>query len=125
MFQIDYRSGVSICEQIVNNIIRLKTLGVFKSDTKLPSVRGLASKLSVNPNTVLKAYSILEANGIICSVKGKGTFICDDEGADVAIKENAKAEFLSAVKSAFDLGLDADELIKIIKQQKEKTDDNG
>ncbi len=114
-----------MCEQIVNNIIRLKTLGVLKSDTKLPSVRGLASKLSVNPNTVLKAYSILEANGIICSVKGKGTFICDDEGADVAIKENAKAEFLSAVKSAFDLGLDADELIKIIKQQKEKTDDNG
>lgn len=125
MFQIDYRSSVSICEQIVNNVIRLKTLGVLKSDTKLPSVRGLASKLSVNPNTVLKAYSILEANGIICSVKGKGTFICDDESADSAIKENAKAEFLSAVKSAFDLGLDADELIKIIKQQKEKTDDNG
>ncbi len=119
MFQIDYRSGVSICDQIVNNIIRLKTLGVLSSGTQLPSVRALASKLSVNPNTVLKAYSLLESSGIICSVKGKGTFISDDAVADNAIKENAKKEFLSSVKSALNKGLKKDELIKIINEEGE------
>lgn len=120
MFQIDYRSGVSICDQIMNNIIRLKSLGVLSADTKLPSVRALASKLSVNPNTVQKAYTLLEANGIICTVRGKGSFVCDDKTADNAIKKNAKSDFKKALISALDLGLTKDELIEIINTHKEE-----
>ncbi len=119
MFQIDYRSGVSICDQIISNIIRLKSLGVLTADSKLPSVRALASKLSVNPNTVQKAYTLLETNGIICTVRGKGSFVCDDVAVNEAIKENAKKDFRKAVKTAFELGLNDNELIEIIKTQKE------
>lgn len=119
MFQLDYRSGVSICDQIVNNIIRLKTLGVLSGGSLIPSVRALASQLAVNPNTVAKAYSILESNGIICSVRGKGTFICEDLSVDNAIKENAKKTFIKSVKSALDLGLSSNELIKIINETEE------
>ena len=120
MFQIDYRSGVSICDQIMNNIIRLKTLGILTADTKLPSVRTLASKLSVNPNTVQKAYMLLEANGVICTVRGKGSFICDDKTVDKAIKETAKTEFKKALDTAFDLGLTKEELIGLISSYKEE-----
>ncbi|MCQ2455066.1 MAG: GntR family transcriptional regulator [Clostridia bacterium] len=114
MFQIDYRSKVSVCDQIISNIIRLKTLGVLPSGAKLPSVRVLASKLSVNPNTVQKAYTLLETSGIICTVRGKGSFLCEDNLADSAIKEAAKKDFRKAVKTALDLGLNSNDLIEII-----------
>ncbi len=120
MFQLDYRSGVSICDQIVNGIIRLKTLGVLKSGEQLPSVRAFASKLSVNPNTVQKAYGILETGGIICSVRGKGSFICEDDSADSAIKIAAKNDFKNALKNAVDMGLSFEEINEIIEIFKEE-----
>ena len=75
MITIDYKSRVPIYDQIVNSVIRLKVVGVLKDGDKLPSVRQLALKLSVNPNTVQKAYAILETNGVIYSITGKGSFI--------------------------------------------------
>ena len=116
MFQLDFKSGVPICDQIVNGIIKLKSLGVLKSGEQLPSVRALASKFSVNPNTVQKSYSMLEANGIIYSVKGKGSFISDDDRAANAVLETAKNNFLNAVRSAKDLGLNPAEMISLIKE---------
>lgn len=116
MFQLDFKSGVPICDQIVNGIIKLKSLGVLKSGEQLPSVRALASKFSVNPNTVQKSYSMLEANGIIYSVKGKGSFISDDDRAANAVLETAKNNFLNAARSAKDLGLNPAEMISLIKE---------
>lgn len=120
MFQLDFKSGVPICNQIVNGFIKLKALGVLKGGDQLPSVRALASKFSVNPNTVQKSYAILENSGIIYSVKGKGSFISDDETAANAVLESAKCEFISAIKHAADLGLDADEMIDLVKQNSAK-----
>lgn len=116
MFQLDFKSGVPICDQIVNGFIKLKALGVLKGGDQLPSVRALASKFSINPNTVQKSYAILETNGIICSVKGKGCFLSDDEAATSAVLESAKREFISAIKNAADLGLGTNEMIHLIKQ---------
>ncbi len=116
MFQLDFKSGVPICDQIVNGIIKLKSLGVLKSGEQLPSVRALASKFSVNPNTVQKSYSMLEANGIIYSVKGKGSFISDDDRAANAVLETAKNNFLNAARSAKDLDLNPAEMISLIKE---------
>lgn len=120
MFQLDFKSGVPICDQIVNGFIKLKALGVLKGGDQLPSVRALASKFSVNPNTVQKSYAILENNGIIYSVKGKGSFISDDETAANAVLESAKREFISAIKHAADLGLNTDEMINLVKQNSAK-----
>lgn len=116
MFQLDFKSGVPICDQIVNGFIKLKALGVLKGGDQLPSVRALASKFSVNPNTVQKSYAILEANGIIYSVKGKGSFMSDDENAAKAVLKSAKQEFVLAVQHAADLGLTYEQMITIIKE---------
>ncbi len=116
MFQLDLKSGVPICDQIVNGFIRLKALGVLNADEQLPSVRMLASQFSVNPNTIQKAYAILESNGIIYSVKGKGSFVSGDKRAANAVLDNAKKEFSKAVRSAFELGLTEKELKEIIEK---------
>lgn len=116
MLQLNLKSGVPICDQIVNGVIRLKALGVMQGGEQLPSVRTLAIKLSVNPNTVQKAYMILEGRGIIYSVKGKGSFISDDVEAQEAVLKNAQEDFEKAVKNAKDLGLSYEALHGIIKQ---------
>ncbi len=116
MITIDYKSRVPIYDQIVNSVIRLKVVGVLKDGDKLPSVRQLALKLSVNPNTVQKAYAILETNGVIYSVTGKGSFISEDETAKDAILEAAKDDFKRAVEEAFRKGLAKEELENILKQ---------
>lgn len=116
MLQLNLKSGIPICDQIVNGVIRLKALGVMQGGEQLPSVRTLAIKLSVNPNTVQKAYMILEGRGIIYSVKGKGSFISDDVEAQEAVLKNAQEDFEKAVKNAKDLGLSYEALHGIIKQ---------
>ncbi len=116
MITIDYKSRVPIYDQIVNGVIRLKVVGVLKDGDKLPSVRQLALKLSVNPNTVQKAYAILEANGVIYSVSGKGSFISEDETAKDAILEAAKDDFKRAVEEAYRKGLSLEDLETILKQ---------
>ncbi|MBQ8203110.1 MAG: GntR family transcriptional regulator [Clostridia bacterium] len=116
MFQLDLKNGVPICDQIVNGFIKLKALGVLKGGEQLPSVRVLASQFSVNPNTVQKAYAILEANGIVYSVKGKGSFISDDDRAHKAIIENAENNFKAAIMEANRIGLSKEQLIALVGQ---------
>ena len=124
MFQLDFKSGVPICDQIVNGFIKLKALGILKGGDQIPSVRALASKFSVNPNTVQKSYAILEANGIIYSVKGKGSFISDDENATNAVLESARQNFIAAIRHAHELGLTANDMINLINETtaKEESD---
>lgn len=77
MFVIDTRSDKPIYEQIIDNIKELSLKGILKSKDKLPSVRNLAGMLTVNPNTVSKAYRELERQNVIETVRGRGTFICE------------------------------------------------
>lgn len=114
MLQLNYKSGVPICDQIVNGFIRMKALGLSKSGDQLPSVRALAVELCVNPNTIQKAYQMLESAGVIYSVKGKGSFFSDDAAADIAVIKAAKKDFRAAVQSALELGMTESELKKII-----------
>lgn len=116
MLELNFKSGVPICDQIVNGFIRMKALGLVESGEQMPSVRQLAVELSVNPNTIQKAYQMLESNGIIYSVKGKGSFISSDAAADIAVIKSAKKDFRRAAVSAKELGLKRDELIEIIEE---------
>lgn len=75
MINLDYQSRTPIYEQIVNEIERFVVLGVLKPKEQIPSVRDLASSLGINPNTVSKAYNILEERKIIMTISTKGTFI--------------------------------------------------
>ena len=111
---IDYKSRVPIYDQITAGFIRLKALGVLKPHDKLPSVRSMASSLGINPNTVQKAYAILEADGVIYSVSGKGSFISDDDNANAVILESAKNDFKMAVENAKSMGIGLDALKSIL-----------
>ncbi len=81
MFQIDLRSQRSIYEQIIDNIKELIIRGALEPDSDLPSVRELSRMLTVNPNTVQKAFKELEREGFVYTVKGKGTFVNPDRNA--------------------------------------------
>ena len=74
MFQLDLKSRESIYEQIISQMKELIVTGVLKEGEKLPSVRELSRVLTVNPNTVQKAYRELERQGYVYTVAGLGCF---------------------------------------------------
>ncbi len=78
MLRIDFRDARPIYEQVADGIEDLAMHSVMKPDEQLPSVRQLAMELSINPNTIQRAYSELENRGVIYSVKGRGNFISGD-----------------------------------------------
>ncbi len=81
MIQIDYRDPRPIYEQVADGIERLALRGALAADSQLPSVRQLAMELSINPNTIQRAYSALESRGVIYSAKGKGNFVSGNAAA--------------------------------------------
>ena len=89
MFEIDLKSRKAIYEQVTGNFKRLIITGVLKQDEKVPSVRDMAKMLTVNPNTVQKAYRELEVQGYIYTVLGQGSFISapPTDGAEKEISE--------------------------------------
>lgn len=75
MLKIDYKDSRSIHQQIEDGIRELIIKRIFPENEQLPSVRELSISLTVNPNTVQKAYKQLETDGFIYSIKGKGSFV--------------------------------------------------
>ena len=96
MFQIDLKSHKSIQEQITDNFKELMVTGVLAPDEKLPSVRELSKMITVNPNTVQKAYTKLEEQGYIYVVKGKGSFVSNVKKMDVDEREVEKEKTLTS-----------------------------
>ena len=77
MIHLDYRDTRPIYEQVRDGLRKLMVTGMLRPGDKLPSVRALAVELAINPNTIQRAYSQLEAEGYILSVSGKGTFVAE------------------------------------------------
>lgn len=77
MILLDYKDRRPIYEQVVEKLQDLMICGVLEQDSQLPSVRSLATDLSINPNTIQRAYAELERRGFIYSVKGRGSFVSD------------------------------------------------
>lgn len=82
MFQLDFRDRRPLYEQIRNKMKTLIISGALKPDERIPSVRELAQSLTINPNTIQKAYKDLESEGFIYSIRSKGNFVTPiDQGA--------------------------------------------
>ena len=79
MIVIDYQNRKPIYEQVVERFQRLILTGAMEPDTQMPSVRALATELAINPNTIQKAYTILEQMGFIYPVKGRGNFVSGNQ----------------------------------------------
>ena len=94
MIIIDYNDKRPIYEQVADKMQNLIINGALEPDSKLPSVRSLAVELSINPNTIQRAYSELERNGFIYSVKGRGNFVRADEN----LKQKHQEKLLKELK---------------------------
>ena len=115
MFQINLRGGRgAIYQQLKDEVIRLTGMGVLGPDDQLPSVRSLARELGINPNTVAKAYSQLEQDGITYSVAGRGSFIRGDIVQLREVHRKTLAEFKETVSRAKSLGLTQEELTEAV-----------
>ncbi|WP_408006627.1 GntR family transcriptional regulator [Pseudalkalibacillus sp. A8] len=111
MFDLDVRSRKPIYEQLVERFKVLIINEVMKTDEQLPSVRVLAQQLTINPNTIQKAYRELESQGYIYSIKGKGSFVSETKHAINTEKlEKVKSDFKKLVSEALYLGMTAEEL---------------
>lgn len=118
MFDIDLTDRVPIYEQLYKKTVELVMKGVLEENSQMPSVRSLAKELSVNPNTVAKAYSQLEHDGIIYSVAGRGSFIAKIDHSN--LRQYAFGDFDKAVTEAFRASITAEELCERIKMLKEE-----
>ena len=119
MFHSDPLSRKPVYEQIIDQMERFVLTGLMKPGTQLPSVRSLSMELSINPNTIQKAYSELDARGVIYSVPGIGCFVSENAVAllgeyrreklgalnkllqDLALAGIAKEEILRCVDQAY------------------------
>ncbi len=75
MILLDYKDSRPIYEQVAEKLQELMLLGVLEEDGQMPSVRSLAMELSINPNTIQRAYGELEREGFLYTVKGRGSFV--------------------------------------------------
>ena len=94
MIGLNYRDSRPIYEQIKDGLKKLIVTGGLAADERLPSVRALATQLSINPNTIQRAYNELEGEGYIYSIPGKGSFASAGAGAD----EGRRQELLEKVR---------------------------
>lgn len=126
MIQINYRDSRPIYEQVKDGIRKLAYSGMVGPDEKIPSVRELASKLAINPNTISKAYKELEQEGFIYTLSGRGTFINQDFDLNDRRKTELFQQFDKVVKELFESGVSLAELNKRIDDLKGgSTDDSG
>ena len=124
MIQLNYRDSKPIYEQIKDGLRRLVVSGAVRTDEKLPSVRELATSLSINPNTIQKAYRELEQEGYIYTIAGKGSYAA--QRADVVSGRNDELmkEFDEIVKELLYLCEDKDILIRRIEELAKGGDPN-
>lgn len=112
MIVIDYRDKRPIYEQIEEKLSRLVVQGVLEENSKLPSVRTLAMELSINPNTIQRAFTQLEEKGYIYTVKGKGNYVSPKEDWIEARKVMILEEMKKVVNMAKAVGIEKEEFIE-------------
>ncbi len=112
MITIDYKDKRPIYEQVTEKIENLIVRGVLEGESKLPSVRSMAIELSLNPNTIQKAYVELERAGYVYSVKGKGNYVADSVEITKRKKEMVKEESKKIVLLAKSLGITREEFME-------------
>ena len=109
--KITLKGKDNVYEQIVSEYKRFIELGIIKKDEKMPSCRTLGKELGINPNTVVRAYSVLEKDGYIMTLPKKGAFVIysKEENKNNIVNNQVKT-YLSNVKD----NISYEDIIKII-----------
>lgn len=117
MIILDSKSKVPIYKQVYQKIEELIAFGVLKPNEQLPSTRALGIELTINPNTVTKAYSMLENAGLIYSLPAKGYYVSDENQAVIdKILSKEKEELANRIVKSKSLGLSKQEIQEILEQ---------
>ncbi len=117
MFHIDPMSRQPVYEQLIEQVEKYILAGILSPGDQIPSVRSLSVSLSVNPNTIQKAYSQLDAKKLIYSVPGKGCFVSNEASELLSFEKRKKLEeFEALVQELLLAGVTKEELITCIEK---------
>ena len=108
IFTVDPHTGVPIYLQLIEQVKRSVALGVLAPGERLPTVKQLATDLTINPNTVARAYRDLERDGVIETSVGRGSFVSQNGAGDraaTALADVASSTVDAAVREAKSMGL--------------------
>ena len=118
--RLDFRSGVPIYTQVMEQIEQLVIGGVLQAGDQLPTVRALAQELRVNFNTIARAYRLLDEAGIISTQQGRGTFILEakaSEKPDAEREQALESISLRYLQDALRLGYQPEAMLKALEKQ--------
>ena len=116
LLHLDYRDSRPIYVQIMDALRQQIASGVLRQEEKLPSVRELAASLSINPNTIQRAYRQLEMEGWIATVPGKGCFVCGIPEGNPQEELRLLRQFDDAARNLLRRGYTRQELIQKIEE---------
>jgi GntR family transcriptional regulator len=119
LFQIDFKSGKAVYLQLVDQIRYAAASGALRPGEPLPPIRTLAEELRVNRNTVAKAYTELESQGVIQTLQGKGCFLSENNSP---FKKQVRDKLLlgkidEAVVTAHHLQVERDAFLSLVKER--------
>ena len=117
MIHLDYRDARPIYTQITDGFREQIITGVLQSGERLPSVRELAAVLTINPNTIQRAYRQLEAEGWVATVPGKGCFVCHHTAAEDREKERLLRQLEELTAALTALGMTREEVAACIRKE--------
>ncbi len=118
MIQINYNDSRPIYEKVKDSLRQLILSGALPEESRLPSVRELAVSLTINPNTIQRAYRELEQEGYIVSVPGKGSFVARGGGAKAARRAELTEKLRAAAAELEALGLSREEIAQLVKEER-------
>ena len=117
MIILDYRDTRPLYEQIVDKFQMLILSGALEPNSRMPSVRSLAVELSINPNTIQRAYSELERNGFLYTVKGRGNYVAYSDSLKDVRKQEILEKLRDLKKEALSMGMTVKELTEFLEQE--------
>jgi GntR family transcriptional regulator len=122
-YAIDLKSGVPFYRQIIEQIKFAIGRGDLKPGDRLPTVRQLAVDLSINPNTVIRAYRELEIEGVLDTQQGSGTFVGERRPEIDALERRRMLDQIltELLARASGYGFTLDEVLKGLRQRKEES----
>lgn len=116
MFQLDVMSRTPVYEQIISQYEEFVLRGIFRSGDRLPSVRSLSMELSINPNTIQKAYLELDRRGLTCSVPGKGIYVSDSAYENIVADRRGQLSEISGMAAELKLaGVSLEEVLSAVR----------
>lgn len=122
----ELKSDRPIYSQLVEQIQLMVVSGIFPAGAKLPSVRELAADASVNPNTMQRALSQLESDGLLYTQRTSGRFVTEDVQKIMNIKNNLAVNFIHQLMNKMtQLGYDRQQTLSLLNQYMKEEEQNG